>query len=1076
MTKKIFLSLMAVLGLLLSAHAQEREITGSVKDHAGAGIVGATILVEGTTKGTTSGADGSFSIKAAPDNVLVVSFMGYQSHTIKVGTQTRIDVVLKENTQAIDDVIVVAFGTAKKEAFTGSATVIKSDDIAKSQQSNVAQALAGKVAGVQLTNTSGQPGESPKIRIRGFSSLNAGNDPLWIVDGMPYSGDLNNLNPSDIESMTVLKDAASNSLYGARGANGVVMITTKKAKSQEAHVTIDAKWGVNSRAVQDYAYITNPAQFYELHYSALKNYYVNSGMSVGEAHLRANTNLTANANDGGLGYMVYTVPSGQEFIGINGKVNPAATLGRRLVYEGKEYYIRPDDWTDAAFRSSLRQEYNASISGQTGNASIYGSFGYLNNEGIAYNSDMDRYTARLRVDYQAKKWLKFGANANYTHFRYNQIDDSGAGNSSGNVFAYTTAVGPIYPLYIRDGEGNVMYNEDGIKLYDYGNGDNAGMERSLFPNSNALSDSRLNKQEAEGNAFNGTGYIDVTFLKDFKFTFNAGVSLDETRSTSVTNPWFGQFASEKGMVSKGHQRNFDLNLQQILNYTKQIGHHNLNVMLGHESYQNRIYLLSASKSNMLTQDNDELAGAIIDKQGAGSYRREYNNEGYFARVMYDYAGKYFASASYRRDASSRFHPDHRWGNFWSLGAAWIINRESWFNASWVNMLKVKASYGSQGNDNLGSKAESYYRYTDYREILSSGDGVTSVLYQKGNPDITWETNANLNVGVEFGLWDNRLSGSIDVFNRKTTDMLFELATPIESGYTTIFTNIGDMVNRGLEIELNADLIRTKNLVWDFSLNMTHYKNKVTHLPEQFKNNTTADGKHVGRWQDTKFLTEGESVFSFYVPTYAGVDPETGKSLWYTYKTDDAGNKERIKTSDYSVASQEGREMHGDALPDVYGGFGTSLRFYGVDFSIGFTYQLGGQVLDQGYRFYMNSPAGTSTGNNYHHDLLNSWTHENSGSNIPRFAYNDSNQAAVSDRFLTSASYLNIQNITLGYTLPKRITRKFLVENLRIYLACDNVWYWSKRQGLDPRQSINGITNPYYYAPIRTFSGGVTVTF
>ena len=1062
-----------MLGACLSAFAQQLQVTGTVKDHTGNPVAGATILVEGSTTGTTSNADGSYSITAPSDATLLVSFIGYQPQQIAVAGKSRIDITLKEDTQSIDDVIVVAFGTAKKEAFTGSATVIKSDDIAKSQQSNVAQALAGKVAGVQLTNSSGQPGAAPDIRIRGFSSLNAGNSPLWIVDGMPYSGDLNNLNPNDIESMTVLKDAASNALYGARGANGVVMITTKKAKSKDAIITVDAKWGVNSRAVKDYEYITNPAQFYETHYNALKNYYLDSGMSTMEAHLKANQNLTGSANDGGLGYMVYTVPEGQEFIGINGKVNPQATLGRRLVYEGQEYYVRPDDWTDAAFRTSLRQEYNISIAGSGDKTSVYASFGYLNNEGIAYNSDMDRYTARLRVDYQAKKWLKFGANANYTHFRYNQIDDSGAGNSSGNVFAYTTAVGPIYPLYIRDGEGNVMYNEDGIKLYDYGNGDNAGMERSLFPNSNALSDSRLNKQEAEGNAFNGTGYIDVTFLKDFKFTFNAGVSLDETRSTSVTNPWFGQFASEKGMVSKGHQRNFDLNLQQILNYTKQIGHHNLNVMLGHESYQNRIYTLSATKSNMLTQENDELAGAIIDKQGAGSYRREYNNEGYFARVMYDYAGKYFASASYRRDASSRFHPDHRWGNFWSLGAAWIINRESWFNASWVNMLKVKASYGSQGNDNLGSKAESYYRYTDYREILSSGDGVTSVLYQKGNPDITWETNANLNVGVEFGLWDNRLSGSIDVFNRKTTDMLFELATPIESGYTTIFTNIGDMVNRGLEIELNADLIRTKNLVWDFSLNMTHYKNKVTHLPEQFKNNTTADGKHVGRWQDTKFLTEGESVFSFYVPTYAGVDPETGKSLWYTYKTDDAGNKERIKTSDYSVASQEGREMHGDALPDVYG---TSLRFYGVDFSIGFTYQLGGQVLDQGYRFYMNSPAGTSTGNNYHHDLLNSWTPENSGSNIPRFAYNDSNQAAVSDRFLTSASYLNIQNITLGYTLPKRITRKFLVENLRIYLACDNVWYWSKRQGLDPRQSINGITNPYYYAPIRTFSGGVTVTF
>ena len=424
----------------------------------------------------------------------------------------------------------------------------------------------------------------------------------------------------------------------------------------------------------------------------------------------------------------------------------------------------------------------------------------------------------------------------------------------------------------------------------------------------------------------------------------------------MSNPYYGQFAESGGAVFKSHSREIAYNMQQLLTYTNTFADvHNLDLLFGHEMYNRKSYGLYGSKTMMFSPDNTELSGAVVDSSRSGSSVLEYNNEGYFFRGQYDYDNRIYFSGSYRRDASSRFHPDHRWGNFWSLGAAWIINRESWFNASWVNMLKVKASYGSQGNDNLGSRAESYYRYTDYREILSSGDGVTSVLYQKGNPDITWETNANLNVGVEFGLWDNRLSGSIDVFNRKTTDMLFELATPIESGYTTIFTNIGDMVNRGLEIELNADLIRTKNLVWDFSLNMTHYKNKVTHLPEQFKNNTTADGKHVGRWQDTKFLTEGESVFSFYVPTYAGVDPETGKSLWYTYKTDDAGNKERIKTSDYSVASQEGREMHGDALPDVYGGFGTSLRFYGVDFSIGFTYQLGGQVLDQGYRFYMNSP-------------------------------------------------------------------------------------------------------------------------
>ena len=1066
MTKKIFLSLMAVLGLFLSAHAQEREITGSVKDHAGAGIVGATILVEGTTKGTTSGADGSFSIKAAPDNVLVVSFMGYQSHTIKVGTQTRIDVVLKENTQAIDDVIVVAFGTAKKEAFTGSATVIKSDDIAKSQQSNVAQALAGKVAGVQLTNTSGQPGESPTIRIRGFSSLNAGNDPLWIVDGMPYSGDLNNLNPSDIESMTVLKDAASNSLYGARGANGVVMITTKKAKSQEAHVTIDAKWGVNSRAVQDYAYITNPAQFYELHYSALKNYYVNSGMSVGEAHLRANTNLTANANDGGLGYMVYTVPSGQEFIGINGKVNPAATLGRRLVYEGKEYYIRPDDWTDAAFRSSLRQEYNASISGQTGNASIYGSFGYLNNEGIAYNSDMDRYTARLRVDYQAKKWLKFSANANYTHFRYNQIDDSGAGNSSGNVFAYTTAVGPIYPLYIRDGEGNVMYNEDGIKLYDYGNGDNAGMERSLFPNSNALSDSRLNKQEAEGNAFNGTGYIDVTFLKDFKFTFNAGVSLDETRSTSVTNPWFGQFASEKGMVSKGHQRNFDLNLQQILNYTKQIGSHNINVMLGHESYQNRIYTLSATKSNMLTQENDELAGAIIDKQGAGSYRVEYNNEGYFARVMYDYAGKYFASASYRRDASSRFHPDHRWGNFWSASAAWLINHESWFNVDWVDMLKLKASIGSQGNDNISN-----FLYVDNYSIENSGGEMSVVFTTKGNEEISWETNTNINIGADFELLRGRLGGTLEYFNRKTTDMLFYFPVAPSSGYSGYYDNVGDMRNRGFEITLHGTPIQTKNFRWDLTLNMSHYKNKVTYLAPERKS-TTAQG-YEGYANGSYFVGEDLSYYTWYIPKYAGVDQTTGLSMWYKDVTDAEGNVTRETTTTYSEATNY---LCGTALPDLYGGFSTSFQFFGVDVSASFAYQIGGLSYDSGYASGMASPYSSSAGSNLNKDILKSWTPENPSTTIPRFQYGDNTSVSTSDRFLLDASYLNISNIQVGYTLPESFTRKFGVGKLRVYLACDNVYYWSRRQGFDPRYSYSGSTNYANYSPIRTISGGINVQF
>ncbi len=1066
MLKKLLFTLSVTLSLCLASFAQQVQVTGTVKDNAGNPVAGATILVEGTTNGTTSNADGSYSISAASDATLLVSFIGYQSQKHAIAGKTRIDIVLKEDSQAIDDVIVVAFGTAKKEAFTGSAAVIKSDDIAKSQQSNVAQALAGKVAGVQLTNTSGQPGTSPEIRVRGFSSLNAGNGPLWIVDGMPYSGDLNNLNPNDIESMTVLKDAASNALYGARGANGVVMITTKKAKSKEAVISFDAKWGVNSRAVKDYEYITDPAQFYEVHYDALKRYYLDSGYSEIQAHSLANQNLTASANDGGLGYMVYTLPEGQEFIGINGKVNPQATLGRRVVYEGEEYYIQPDNWTDAAFRHSLRQEYNISISGSGEKTSVYASAGYLDNQGIAYNSDMQRFTSRLKVDYQAKKWLKMGANLNYSRFNYDQIDDGGASNSSGNVFAYTTTVGPIYPLYIRDGNGNIRYTEDGIMMYDYGH--NAGMERSIFTDSNALSDSRLDTSNAEGNAFNGTTYFDITFLKDFKFTFNAGVTLDETRSTSIMNPYFGQYKGEKGLIGKGHSRQFEYNTQQILNYTKQFGAHNLNVMVGHEYYNARSYSLSASKSHMLTQENDELSGAVIDKQSAGSSRSEYNNEGYFARVMYDYSSKYFFSASFRRDASSRFHPDHRWGNFWSLGGAWILSREDFMAGTqeWLDNLKVKASIGSQGNDNIGN-----FQYTNTYTIENANGEVSTVFNSKGSENITWETNSNFNAGVEFSFLRGMVTGGVEYFLRKTTDMLLSFPVPPSQGYSSYYANVGDMRNSGIEIELNYTPIRTDKIVWDINLNMTHLRNKITMLPQE-RRNKVVEG-YGGYVDGTTFFGEGLPMYTFYMKKYAGVSSE-GESMWYMDETDADGNViGRTTTTEYAKASDY---LCGDPIPDLYGGFGTSLSCYGFDLSVAFTYQIGGLAYDSGYAAAMYSPANKSTGMNWHKDILNAWTPENSSSNIPRLQYEDQNQNGQSDRFLMNASYLNLQNINLGYTLPAKLSQKLGIDRIRIYLACENVYYWSKRQGFDPRYSYSGSTSQATYSPVRTISGGINLQF
>ena len=1067
MIRKLLVTLLVALGTCISSLAQQLQVTGTVKDQAGQPVAGATILVQGSTAGTTSNADGSYVIAVPAQGTLQVSFIGYQSQQIPVGDKTRIDIVLKEDAKAIDDVIVVAFGTAKKEAFTGSATVLKSDDIAKTQQSNVAQALAGKVAGVQLTNTSGQPGKSPEIRIRGFSSLNAGNSPLWIVDGMPYSGDLNNLNPSDVESMTVLKDAASNSLYGARGANGVVMITTKKAKSKEAVVSVDAKWGVNSRAVRDYEYITNPAQFYETHYGALKNYYLDSDMTLAEAHAKANRNLTGSANDGGLGYMVYTLPAGQEFIGSNGKLNPQATLGRRLVYEGEEYYLQPDDWTDAAFRTSLRQEYNVSVGGSGDKTSVYASFGYLNNEGIAYNSDMERFTARAKVDYQAKKWLKLGVNASYSRFHYNSINDEGASNSSGNVFAYTTLVGPIYPLYIRGGDGRILYTEEGIKRYDYG--ENAGMVRSIFPNSNALSESRLNTNASEGNAFNGTGYFDISFLRDFKFTFNAGVSLDETRSTDVRNPYFGQFAGEEGLLSKQHTRQYEYNTQQILNYTKQIGDHNVNAMVGHEYYNQTFYLLGAAKSHMLTGENDELSGAIIDMQNAGSSRLEYNNEGYFARVMYDYSNKYFLSASFRRDASSRFHSKHRWGNFWSVGGAWIITREDFMAGTheWLDNLKFKASIGSQGNDNIGD-----FRYTNTYTIENANGKVSTAFRDKGSENITWETNSNFNTGLEFSLYRGVVSGGVEYFLRRTTDMLLSFPTPPSLGYSSYYANVGDMRNSGIEIELNFMPVNREHVQWNLNLNMTHLRNKITMLPPE-RRTKEVEG-YRGYVSGTTFFGEGLPMYTFYMKKFAGVSDE-GKSMWYMDELDGEKNPtgRRVTTTEYAKATDY---LCGNPIPDLYGGFGTSLNFYGFDFSVAFTYQIGGLAYDSGYAAAMYSPANKSTGQNWHKDILNAWSPENPTSRIPRLQYEDQDQNANSDRFLMNASYLNLQNINFGYTLPSKITQKFGVGKLRVYLSCENVWYWSKRQGFDPRYSSSGSTSQASYSPVRTISGGINLQF
>ena len=967
--------------------------------------------------------------------------------------------------------MVVAFGTAKKSAFTGSAKVVSSEKLEQSQVTSVTNALAGAVPGVTLTSNDGAPGSTSSIKIRGFSSINAGNDPLIIVDGAPYNSDqLTNLNPNDVESMTVLKDAASNALYGARGANGVIIITTKKANQKgEATVTFDAKWGANTRALQHYDVITDPGQYYEMHYGAMKNYYMNvMGMSDQAAWKEANKNLFG--SNGGLGYNVYTVPQGQYLIGQNGKLNPNATLGNVVSYKGEEYLLMPDDWENIGTRTGLRQEYNFSVSAANDKSSFYVSLGYLGNEGITEGSDLKRLTARLKADYQAKPWMKIGGNMSYARFDSNSLGNNGSSSSTANIWAFTTQLAPIYPAYIRNADGSIKVDGNGFQMMDYGSGVNAGMIRPWISDANPIMDNKLNTQNAEGNAMTGNGFIDITPLPGLKVTLNGTFNLDETRFTYVYNPYYGQFDSTGGTVSKSHQRTYDYNLQQLISYTNSFGRNNFDILVGHEYYDYRLYYLGASKSNMFSQDNKELSGAVIDGQAASSYKTRRNNEGFFGRLQYNYDERIFGSASIRRDASSRFAPDHRWGTFWSVGAAWLMNKESWFDLGWVQELKLKASLGSQGNDNIGD-----YRYTDVFNIINSGGNIGTSFNSKGTEDITWETNTNFNVGAEFQLW-NRLTGSVEYYMRKTSDMLFDFSVAPSLGYSSYYDNVGNMVNSGVEIDLGVNIFNTRNFTWDVNLNISTLKNRITMLDPDKKNTTeyTAEGKgYQGYTNGSFFIGEDLSMFTWRLKEYAGVS-ENGESMWYKNILDENENIiGRETTTDYSAADYYVTEE--SSIPKVYGGFGTTLKVYGVDFGINFTYQLGGKQYDGTYAQFMSSPTGT-TGYNFHKDLLNSWTPENTGSDIPRFQLHDQYSAASSTRFLTNASYLNIQNINVGYTLPASWTKKLAINSLRLYMSAENVFYWSKRKGFDPRQSYDTTTNATYYSPMRTISGGVTFQF
>lgn len=1043
--KLVFL---CALFLCYVANAQIITVKGTVTDESGLPVIRAVIQEVGSKAVSLTDNDGRYSIEVMPESTLRVSCLGFVTQDVKVASRNALDIVMQTDNQTLDDVIVVAFGTATKESFTGSATVVSSDKIAERQVSSPISALNGQVAGLQMVEGNG-PESDPTIIIRGFGSINAGTSPLIVVDGLPYNGYWSDINPQDVESISVLKDAASNALYGSRGANGVIMITTKSAKRGRAAISFDAKFGVNMDGKNYYDYITDPKEYYELHYSMLMNYYRNAlGQKYSTAKQSAEAAIGKSASDGGLGYMIYEVPAGQNLFGDDGKMNPNATPRTVLGNDGERYLLLPDDWKKEGMRNGFRHEYTLNIDGGNEVFQFIGSLGFLQSEGLAYGSDYRRITARAKADYQARPWLKVGVNMNYTN---------NVSNNLGSAISTVYGVAPIYPLYVRDAQGNIMTDSHG-KVYDYGDGLKTGLIRPVYINDNPLQGDLLDLSKNDSNAFGLQGYIDIDFFRDLTLTVNASIYDTENRFESGVNPFYGYFANTGGYVSTYHYRTYDINTQQLLKYKHSFrGGHNMDILLGHEYNYNVGTVAGGSKTNIFAYEvNTELDGTLIKESISGS-KSIYNTEGFMLRGQYDYNGKYFASASYRLDGSSAFHPDHCWGNFWSVGAAWIINKEKWFNTGIFDMFKVKASYGVQGNDGIPS-----YRYTRLYNIGTVNSEAATSFKSQGNEDITWESNGNFNTGVEIEMFTGRLSAEVNYYYRITSDMLLWKTIPLGMGYGGYYDNVGDMTNQGVELNLSGSLVRTQNVDWSVNLNLSHNVNKVTYLPDENKS-SEIEG-HGGYLSGYRYVGEGLPLYTWYIKKYAGVSEE-GLPMWY--------KKDGTTSTNYDNGAYV---LCGDPHPVVYGGFGTSLNAYGFDLSVNFLYSVGGKVMDNGYRSLMGSPYAGVTGSNYHRDLLNAWSSGNRDSIIPRAQYNDQNINAVSDRFLIDGSCLTLKNISLGYTFPSKWMEKIKVTSLRLYASCDNVFYWSRRQGLDPRTSLTGDTSSTSYSPMRTISGGISFKF
>jgi TonB-linked SusC/RagA family outer membrane protein len=1023
--RKISLFLSFLVLLIGQLAAQGRVVTGTVTDAGGAPVAGASVTIKGSNRGTSTGTDGSFSLSViSEDKALVISAVNLATLEINIQNKTNLGTInLQANTKSLEQVVVVAYGTQKKTNVTGAITTVSGSQVADKPFTSVDKALQGNVAGLQASSTSGAPGSATDIRIRGIGSINASASPLWVIDGViSTTGDLtintttanvlSTLNPDDIESITVLKDAISTAPYGSRGANGVILVTTKKGKAGKTHINLTAELGQNSRA-----YSPSNKPMTTLQYQTiLRESLINPGY--------ANTNAQADA--------LITDPNFLAF--------PA------------NWTTLNTNWFDVVSQKGNQSQVNLSLSGGTDKTQVYASAGYFNQKGISIASDFQRFNGALSITHKASDRFTLSANINGSNT--SQHTPSNGGTFANPVLA---------SFFLMPWE--TPRNPDGS--YRYGNNDNLGefpLNGGIF---NPLVEAAWNTNQAQQTAIRGNGTGEFKILDNLKLTSRFAAEYLAVQEDQYRNPFYGDGHANGGDASSNYTRVFDYTWSNFADWKQKLnadGDIYFDLKAGIEAYDNKFYTIEAAGHSFpQTMALKYLANTSTPTQ-AYAVPREQATFSEFAIGDINYKDRYVIAGSVRRDESSVFGLDHRWGTFYSVGATWNINEEAFMkDQDLFSLLKLRASYGQTGNTNgfgqytsLATYGSSYsYGGSTYGGNYNGQPGI--VPNNVGDSALTWEKNKSSNIGLDFGLLKNRIEGTVEYYHRSTDGLLSAVPFSYTSGFSSQNENIGTVVNKGIEVTLTGRPVVTHDFSWTISFNIAHNINRVTALYE---------GRPIPN--GTFEYTIGHDLQEYYLQQWAGVNTQDGQAQWYTDGT------KKATTESYDSA---GLSLNHSAAPKIYGGLSNTFTYKGFTLDLQFNYNFGNYIFDNWYN-YLNSDGQLLGGFNQMSDQLNSWKKPGDKADVPQIIIgNASNSNAPSTRWLYKGDYIRLRNLQFSYTLPSELMSKAHIGSLSIYIRGTNLLTFGTDKHLpyDPESGINSQANLEVLIP-KTVTGGIRIGF